>query len=144
MVPSPHPAGGLTVSTHHTGSRVVVTLAGRLDLDAVEDLAACADRICQGAVQAGARGGGRAVGRRDAVRVVSFDVGAVVSADEAGVRTLAAACRCLAWHGLAAEVRGLGGAVREISGRLGLRLPDAVPVMQAPVIKPAVAAPVGR
>jgi anti-anti-sigma regulatory factor len=74
----------------------------------VEELAACADRIC-----------------RTKARAVSFDVAGVASADDAGVRTLAAACRCLSSHGVVAEVRGIGGQFRQVLGRLGLTLPEA-------------------
>lgn len=90
-----------------TGSRLVVTLAGRLDLDGVEDLAACADQIC-----------------RRAVRTVVFDVAALTATDEAGARTLAAACRCLGAHGVTAWVRAVDGELRAMLDRLGLALPE--------------------
>jgi anti-anti-sigma regulatory factor len=98
----------LAVRQQDVGNRVVVTLTGSLDLDGVEELAACADRICRGKV-----------------RAVSFDVAGIVAADDAGVRTLAAACRCLSSHGVVAEVRGVGGAFRPVLNRLGLTLPEA-------------------
>jgi len=101
------PDGGLVVRQQHIGNKVVVTLTGSLDLDGVEELAACADRIC-----------------RSTIRAVSFDVTGVGAADDAGVRTLAAACRCLSSHGVAAEVRGAGGQFRQVVGRLGLTLPE--------------------
>jgi len=90
-----------------TGSRLLVTLAGRLDLDGVEDLAACADQICRGAV-----------------RAVVFDVAALTAVDEAGARTLAAACRCLGAHSVTAWVRAVGGDLRAMLDRLGLALPE--------------------
>ncbi len=105
---SSHPGGDLSVRQQHIGNRVVVTLTGSLDLDGVEDLAACADRIC-----------------RSKARAVSFDVTGVAAADDAGVRTLAAACRCLSLHGVVAEVRGVGSQFRHVLGRLGLTLPEA-------------------
>ena len=106
--PSRDPGSDLAVRQQHIGNRVVVTLTGSLDLDGVEELAACADRICRTTAQA-----------------VSFDVAGVVAADDAGVRTLAAACRCLSSHGVVAEVRGVGGQFRQVLGRLGLTLPEA-------------------
>lgn len=99
--------GGLSLAMQLTGSRLVVTLAGPLDLDGVEDLAACADQIC-----------------RRAVRTVVFDVAALTAADEAGARTLAAACRCLGAHGVTAWVRAVDGELRAILDRLGLALPE--------------------
>jgi anti-anti-sigma regulatory factor len=106
--PSRHPGSELAVRQQHIGNRVVVTLTGSLDLDGVEELAACADRICRTTAQA-----------------VSFDVAGVAAADDAGVRTLAAACHCLSSHGVVAEVRGVGGQFRQVLGRLGLSLPEA-------------------
>ncbi len=83
-----------------------MTLSGRLDLDSVEDLAACTDQIC-----------------RSAVRSAAFDVTALIGVDEAGARTLAAAFRCLAAHGVVARVRGVGGELQAMLDRLGLTLP---------------------
>ena len=105
---SSEPGGGLALRQQHTGNRVVVTLTGRLDLDGVEELAACADRICRGTA-----------------RTVFFDVTGVTGADDAGVRTLAAACRCVSSHGVAAEVGGAGDQLLQVLGRLGLTLPEA-------------------
>lgn len=126
--PSSQTGGSLAVRQHHIGNREVVTLTGSLDLDGVEELAACADRIC-----------------RSAARAVSFDVTGIAAADDAGVRTLAAACRCLSAHGIVAEVRGIGGQFRHVLGRLGLTLPEA-PVRSArrvagPARTPAAARP---
>jgi len=104
------PDGGLVVRQQHIDNRVVVTLTGSLDLDGVEELAACADRICRGTV-----------------RAATFDVSGVAAADDAGVRTLAAACACLSSHRVVAEVRGVGGQFRQVLGRLGLTLPEAPP-----------------
>jgi anti-anti-sigma regulatory factor len=97
-----------------------VTLTGRLDLDAVEDLAACADQIC-----------------RSPVRTVIFDTAALSAVDEAGARTLAAAFRCLAAHGVAARVRGVGGDLQAMLDHLGLTLP-------APPARPARSGRPGR
>jgi anti-anti-sigma regulatory factor len=132
--PSNQPGGGLAVRKQHLGSRVVVTLAGRLELDGVEELAACADQIC-----------------RSPVRAAAFDVTAVAVVDDAGARTLVAACRCLSSHGVAAEVRGVGSRFREVLGRLGLTLPEpddrpprrAAVGPAAPLARPASAA-IGR
>jgi anti-anti-sigma regulatory factor len=104
--PARCPDGEFVVTRQRTGSRLAVTLSGRLDLDGVEDLAACADHIC-----------------RSAVRVAVFDVAALTAVDEAGVRTLAAAFRCLAAHGVAARVRGIGAELQTMLDRLGLSLP---------------------
>jgi len=106
--PSSHPGGELAVRQQSIGNRVVVTLTGSLGLDGVEELAACADRVCA-----------------SKVRAVVFDVTGVAAADDAGVRTLAAACRCLSFHGVVAEVRGVGGQFRQVLNRLGLTLPEA-------------------
>lgn len=106
--PSSQTGGSLAIRQQHIGDRVVVTLTGCLDLDGVEDLAACADRLCRGTV-----------------RAVCLDVTAVAAADDAGARTLAAACRCLSLHGVVAEVCGIGGQLRQVLGRLGLTLPEA-------------------
>jgi anti-anti-sigma regulatory factor len=83
-----------------------VALSGRLDLDSVEDLAACTDEICG-----------------SAVRQAVFDVTALTGVDEAGARTLAAALGCLAAHGVTACVRGVGGELQAMLDRLGLTLP---------------------
>jgi anti-anti-sigma regulatory factor len=82
-----------------------VTLSGRLDLDGVEDLAACADQIC-----------------RSAVRTVVFDVADLTAVDEAGARTLAVAFGCLASHGVAATVLGVGAELQAMLDRLALTL----------------------
>jgi len=103
-----HPGSDLDVRQQRIGDRVVVTLTGSLDLDGVEELAACADRIC-----------------RSTVRAVSFEVSGIAVVDDAGVRTLAAACRCLSSHGVVADVRGIGVQFRQVLGRLGLTLPEA-------------------
>jgi anti-anti-sigma regulatory factor len=105
--PSRHAGSDLDVRQQRIGDRVVVTLTGSLDLDGVEELAACADRIC-----------------RTKVRAVSFEVTGIAAADDAGVRTLAAACRCLSSHGVVADVRGIGVQFRQVLGRLGLTLPE--------------------
>jgi anti-anti-sigma regulatory factor len=120
-------AGCLAMRQQHVGNRLVVTLTGHLELDAVEQLAACADRIC-----------------RSPVRGAVFDVAALAAVDEAGARTLAAACRCLRLHGVLAEVRGVRGQLRQVIERLGLVLPEPPGVIgglraqsTAPVSAPA-------
>jgi anti-anti-sigma regulatory factor len=104
--PARCPDGQLVVTRQRTGRRLTVTLSGRLDLDGVEDLAACADQIC-----------------RSAVGTAVFDVAALAGVDEAGARTLAAAFRCLAAHGVVGWVRGVGGELQAMLDRLGLTLP---------------------
>jgi anti-anti-sigma regulatory factor len=127
--PALYTGGQFVVSRDRTGRRLAVTLSGRLDLDSVEDLAACTDEICRGAV-------------RQAV----FDVVGLTGVDEAGARTLAAAFGCLAAHGVAAGVRGVGGELQAMLDRLGLTLPalparsiDAkAPVRTGTAVVPAV------
>jgi anti-anti-sigma regulatory factor len=104
--PARFPDGQLVVTLQRTGRRLAVTLSGRLDLDGVEDLAACADRIC-----------------RSAIGAAVFDVAALTAVDEAGARTLAAAFRCLAAHGVVAWVRGVGAELQAMLDRLALTLP---------------------
>jgi anti-anti-sigma regulatory factor len=104
--PALYTGGQFVVSSERTGRRLAVTLSGRLDLDSVEDLAACADEICRGAV-----------------RQAIFDVADLTGVDEAGTRTLAAAFGCLAAHGVAACVRGVGAELQAMLDRLGLTLP---------------------
>lgn len=98
--------GQFVVSGKRTGRRLAVALSGRLDLDSVEDLAACTDEIC-----------------RSAVRHAVFDVTALTGVDDAGARTLAAAFGCLAAHGVTACVRGVGCELQAMLDRLGLTLP---------------------
>jgi anti-anti-sigma regulatory factor len=98
--------GQFVVSSEHSGRRLALTLSGRLDLDSVEDLAACTDEICRGAV-----------------RQAIFNVADLTGVDEAGARTLAAAFGCLAAHGVAAFVRGVGAELQAMLDRLGLTLP---------------------
>lgn len=98
--------GQFVVSRERTGKRLAVMLSGRLDLDCVEDLAACTDEICS-----------------SAVRQAVFDVAHLTGVDEAGARTLAAAFGCLAAHGVSASVRGVGAELQAMLDRLGLTLP---------------------
>lgn len=104
--PALYTDGQFVVSTERTGRRLAVTLSGRLDLDSVEDLAACTDEICS-----------------SAVRQAVFDVAGLTGVDEAGARTLAAAFGCLAAHGMTASVRGVGSELQAMLDRLGLALP---------------------
>jgi anti-anti-sigma regulatory factor len=97
--------GQFVIDNKRNGRRLAVTLSGRLDLDSVEDLAACTDEIC-----------------RSAVRQAVFDVAALTGVDEAGARTLAAAFGCLAAHDVTAFVRGVGGDLQAMLDRLGLTL----------------------
>jgi anti-anti-sigma regulatory factor len=100
--------GGLAVRRESTDGRVVVTLAGRLELDDVEQVAACADEIF-----------------RSKARSVVFDVSGVTSTDDAGVRTLAAACRCLSGNGIEAKMRGIGADFRKVLRHLSLDVPES-------------------
>jgi anti-anti-sigma regulatory factor len=104
--PALYTGGQFVVSSERTGRRLALTLSGRLDLDSVEDLAACTDEICRGAV-----------------RQAIFDVAHLTGVDEAGARTLAAAFGCLAAQGVAACVRGVGSELQAMLDRLGLMLP---------------------
>ena len=122
--PSSLPGGGLVVGKHHISGRLVVSLGGRLELDGVEELAACADQIC-----------------RSSIRAVVFDVTALAAVDDAGARTLEAACQCLRRHGVTAQVRGICGVLRQAFDRLGLVLPEA-PLRGAVAARPSAA--VGR
>jgi anti-anti-sigma regulatory factor len=98
--------GQLVIGRQRTGGRLTVTLSGPLDLDGVEELAACADQIC-----------------RSAVRAVVFDAAALTAVDAAGARTLAATLGCLAAHGVAATVLGVGGELQAMLDRLALTVP---------------------
>ncbi len=99
-----------------------MTLAGRLDLDSVEDLAACTDQIC-----------------RSAVLEAVFDVSGLTTVDEAGARTLVAAFRCLASHSVVALAEGIGLELQAMLDRLGVTLP--VPACRS--ADTTTAAPVG-
>lgn len=105
--PSSLSGDGLAVTLEQSGGSVAVTLTGCLELDCVEQLAACADQIC-----------------RSTTRSVVFDVGAVTAVDDAGVRTLAAACQCLSGNGIEARVRGISGEFRRVLQQLGLTVPE--------------------
>jgi anti-anti-sigma regulatory factor len=105
--PSSLHGGGLVVSREHIESRVVVTLGGCLELDGVEELAACADQLC-----------------RSKPSAAVFDVAAVTAVDDAGARTLAAACGCLSANGIRANVRGISSDFRLVLERLSLTLPE--------------------
>jgi len=126
--PALYTDGQFVVNSERTGRQLAVTLSGRLDLDSVEDLAACTDEIC-----------------RSPVRHTVFDVADVTGVDEAGARTLAAAFGCLAAHGVAAFVRGVGGELQAMLDRLGLALPalparsiDATAAVRTGAVVPAV------
>ena len=82
-------------------------LSGELRIAHVEELAAWADRVCG-----------------VPVRNVALELGALTAVDEAGARTLAAACQCLRAHGRRVEIRGLRREVGLVLDRLGLVLAD--------------------
>jgi anti-anti-sigma regulatory factor len=95
----------------------------------VEELAACADQIC-----------------RSSPTATVFDVAAVTAVDDAGARTLAAACGCLRANGIKADVRGISGEFRLVLERLGLTLPETHEPSPAdrPAARPAAARAVVR
>jgi anti-anti-sigma regulatory factor len=86
---------------------LVVSLTGRLGITDVETLADCADRIC-----------GLPVPR------VRIELSGLAGVDDAGARTLAAACHCLRLHGRRVDVRGVRYEVRRALDRLGLTLAE--------------------
>jgi anti-anti-sigma regulatory factor len=100
--------GQFTVRQHPDGrGTLVVSLTGRLRITDVEALADCADRIC-----------GQPVPR------VRIELGGLAAVDDAGARTLAAACHCLRLHGRRVDVRGVRYEVRRALDRLGLTLAE--------------------
>jgi anti-anti-sigma regulatory factor len=86
---------------------LVVSLTGRLRITDVETVADCADRIC-----------GLPVLR------VRIELSGLAGVDDAGARTLAAACHCLRLHGRRVDVRGVRHEVRRVLDRLGLTLAE--------------------
>jgi anti-anti-sigma regulatory factor len=97
-----------TIRQHSDGrGTLVVSLSGRLCISDVEALAECADRIC-----------GLPVPR------VRIELGALAAVDDAGARTLSAACHCLRLHGRRVDVRGVRHEVRRTLDRLGLTLAE--------------------
>jgi anti-anti-sigma regulatory factor len=97
-----------TLSQRLIGRETVLTeLSGELRIAHVEELAAWADRVCG-----------------VPVRNVALELDALTAVDEAGARTLAAACQCLRLHGRRVEVRGLRREVSLVLDRLGLVLAD--------------------
>jgi anti-anti-sigma regulatory factor len=103
---------------------VLAELSGELRIAHVEELAAWADRICG-----------------VPVRNVVLELRALTAVDEAGARTLAAACQCLRLHGRRIEVRGLRHEVSQMLDRLGLILADGPAPMPRPRGGPAQADP---
>jgi anti-anti-sigma regulatory factor len=103
---------------------LLVTLGGELGIAHVEELAACADRVCG-----------------TPVRNVRLELGALAAVDDAGARTLAAACQCLRLNGRRVQVQGLRPAVSLALAQLGLVLDGGIPVLDASVPRPAGPAP---
>src|ERR1700722_20499219 len=92
-----------TLSQRLIGRETVLTeLSGELSIAHVEELAAWADRVCG-----------------VPVRNIALELDALTAVDEAGARTLAAACQCLRLHGRRGEVRGLRREVSLVLDRLG-------------------------
>jgi anti-anti-sigma regulatory factor len=82
-----------------------VRLAGRLDLSAVDVLAACADRLCTMPAS-----------------MIRLDLRGLTAVDGAGARTLAAACHCLRLHHRQVVVAGLRAPVQAVLAALGVEL----------------------
>jgi anti-anti-sigma regulatory factor len=104
------------LSQQVAGKTMLVSLSGDLGIAHVEVLAACADEACG-----------------LPVRYVRMDVAALKGVDDAGARTLAAACQCLRLHGRRVEVQGIRPAVRRVLDRLGLSLAGC----DGPLLDPA-------
>src|ERR1700722_4469656 len=110
-----------TLSQRLIGRETVLTeLSGELSIAHVEELAAWADRICG-----------------VPVRNIALELDALTAVDEAGARTLAAACQCLRLHGRRGEVRGLRREVSLVLDRLGLVLADGPGPRRRPRAGPA-------
>jgi anti-anti-sigma regulatory factor len=110
-----------TLSQRLIGRETVLTeLSGELRIAHVEELAAWADRVCG-----------------VPVRNVALELDALTAVDEAGARTLAAACQCLRLHGRRVEVRGLRREVSLVLDRLGLVLADGPGPRRRPRADPA-------
>ena len=84
---------------------VLVSLTGALGIAHVEELAACADRVCA-----------------LPVRNVRLELSGMVAVDEPGARTLAAACQCLRLNGRRVDVCGVRPEVSRVLDQLGLVL----------------------
>lgn len=95
-----------SVRQDQAGGRILVRLAGELDVGGVELLAACADQIC----------------RQPAVAEVRLDLSGLTFLDGAGAQTLAAACNCLRRDGRRVKVTGIRARVRRVLDLLGLVL----------------------
>lgn len=86
---------------------LAVVLSGELRIDHVEELAKCADQVCG-----------------LPVRTVRLELSGLMAVDEAGARTLAAACQCLRLHGRRVYVRGVRREVSRVLDELGLVLDE--------------------
>ena len=86
---------------------LLVALSGELAIDHVEELAACADRLCG-----------------LPARNVRLELSGLIAVDEPGARTLAAACHCLRLHGRRVSVRGIRREVSLVLDQLGLVLDE--------------------
>ena len=110
-----------TLSQRLIGRETVLTeLSGELSIAHVEELAAWADRVCG-----------------VPVRNIALELDALTAVDEAGARTLAAACQCLRLHRRRVEVRGLRREVSLVLDRLGLVLADGPGPRRRPRAGPA-------
>jgi anti-anti-sigma regulatory factor len=86
---------------------LAIVLSGELRIDHVEELAECADQVCG-----------------LPVRTVRLELSGLMAVDEAGARTLAAACQCLRLHGRRVYVRGTRREVSRVLDQLSLVLDE--------------------
>jgi anti-anti-sigma regulatory factor len=95
-----------TLSLQRAGQETIqIAVSGELGIAQVEELAACADRVCG-----------------LPVRNVRLELSGLTAVDGPGARTLAAACQCLRLNGLRVSVRGVGREVSLVLSQLGLIL----------------------
>jgi anti-anti-sigma regulatory factor len=87
---------------------VQITVSGELGIAQVEELAACADRVCG-----------------LPVRNVRLELSGLTAVDGPGARTLAAACQCLRLNGRRVSVRGVRLEVSLVLSQLGLILDES-------------------
>ena len=98
-----------TFSLQRAGQETVqITVSGELGIAQVEELAACADRVCG-----------------LPVRNVRLELSGLTGVDGPGARTLAAACQCLRLNGRRVSVRGVRREVSLVLSQLGLILEES-------------------
>ncbi|HMH90500.1 MAG TPA: STAS domain-containing protein [Streptosporangiaceae bacterium] len=100
-----------TLSLQRAGREtLLVALSGKLAIEHVEELAACADQVCG-----------------LPVRNVRPELSGLMAVDGPGARTLAAACQCLRLNGHRVYVRGVRREVSLVLDQLALVRPTAGP-----------------